>query len=196
MGSGLDIGHFLYTYLMSSPYLSLYAEIANQKIYNMLKINNQNDFWQGLNEEELRYRYVGAPENVFRQITTLWDLSEKAKKKNECDTEYLSQSSLYIAAPTWLAPRMLMNREYTYAEFWAAGHQSPFLRVLGLWQKNIHLPPSVIRPTNEGGLVKLDGFHRLALAVISGPPTLPFYCCFNEIPEGIELMNSEAEPNA
>lgn len=151
--------------------------------------------WQGFNEEELRRQYVGAPERVFRRITPLWDLSEEAKNKNECDPEYLSRCSLYNAAPTSLIPRMLMSRHYIFDEFWKAGFESRFLRVLGLWQEKIQLPPPVIRPrpTEEGVLVKIDGFHRLALAVISGSPSIPFYCCFNEVPEGIGLMNSETD---
>lgn len=63
------------------------------------------------------------------------------------------------------------------------------------WEGLNHMPlsPPVLKPTDEGKIVKCDGYHRLAVALVSGADVVPFYCNFIHVPEGVELYRSKGQ---
>jgi len=142
-------------------------------------------FWEGLNEVDLNSRFVGADLSAFQRIEPVWDTGQDAMIFNQHNQEYLESCSLYICPSDRLYELIFLRRHYTFEHFWDNGNRNKFLRVIGHWLNGQVLSPAVLKPADNGRLIKLDGFHRLAIAFISGSKNIPFYCAFEELPDGI-----------
>lgn len=143
-------------------------------------------FWQGINAEELKTKYVGADNTLIQHLRPVWDLRRSALRigdmANQIDPE---------AIPLYLATRDAILRYSRYGDWELTmehGVEAKFLRVLGNWEQGRALTPPLLWMWGDQ-LAHRDGHHRMKIALMSGAPVIPFYC-----KEAFDFPGIEAAP--
>lgn len=154
--------------------------------------SNPRSFWQRLDEKSILARYRDLPiDKISPRLNICWDLSEESRYQNEeADDEYLDRCGLYQCDTFNF--RILIGSFQTYSICDEAFSERHFHRILGHWERGTPLSPPVLKQKEDGFLHKLDGFHRIAVALACKVTSIPFFTVFNEpVPNDVEILSTQ-----
>ncbi|MDB6120952.1 MAG: hypothetical protein JWO08_4733 [Verrucomicrobiaceae bacterium] len=140
-------------------------------------------FWDGLDEVELKA--------IFDDLCPVWDLRPESIVHNEVVPEAISGALLYLAKRDAFIRHCADAEIYQHEVFkkWSGADQ--IHRVIGQWRRGEALTPPLFFRDHESMLRKVDGHHRITVALLCRSPVLPFYCKENLHFDGIYLASSD-----
>ena len=126
---------------------------------------------------ELELEFWKKPSVVGEKVTPLWDLNRSSLWWNwELSIDDASEISLVEDNGKFgIGARLFRPDAYRFPGNWRALDKDKALLVIDCWLNGIPLTPPVLVPREDGTLGKVDGFHRLVLALMCRPHTVPFW---------------------
>ena len=134
------------------------------------------EFWKGLDYSDLKTRYNSAPLSAFRSIVPVWDMRPGAISHNPVVPEAIDDAKLYIATREALIANCPDRNIYTHERFRDHSTFDRILRVIGHWEKREPLTPPLFWLSDNQEIAKVDGHHRITVALLSGASRIPLYC--------------------
>lgn len=141
--------------------------------------------WYGLDRKSLESRFSGPDMPSLVGIKPVWDFRLSALERNDMKKQYDNSVILYVAE----RDAFLRGSDYdeNYVIESTRRMDSQCLRVIGHWERGDALTPPVFKI--EGGkLYKIDGGHRVKIALLAKAPMIPFYCTCRLSMDGISIL--------
>lgn len=134
------------------------------------------DFPRNEHYAELRCRFWRNPTAVFDLVTPRWTLEKSALALNwEIDESEIPACTLRHFEQRELARSLHRPDVFRFPGNWGAINEDKALMILKHWLEERELTPPVLTLRADGTWGKRDGFHRLILAMMCAPSTIPIW---------------------
>lgn len=134
------------------------------------------DFPRSERYAELHRRFWKNPAAVLELITPRWTLEKSALALNwEIEDSEIHTCTLRHFEQRDLARSLHRPDVFRFPGNWKAIDEDKALMILNHWLEARELTPPVLTLRADGTLGKRDGFHRLVLAMMCGPSTIPIW---------------------
>lgn len=168
-----------------------YTDHIEEMIRSLCFIRPDPRFWDGLDEAALISQFEETGVTAFGCITPIWNLSPPALSFNDVAPEALSGAELYMADREAFLSCCADAGIYCHSAFRIYSDYSQILKVAGQWLRGDALTPPLFFLDSEQKLRKVDGHHRITVALLAETPILPFYCQETLTIQGIDRASPE-----
>ena len=124
----------------------------------------------------IRSRFDGSNPAEFLTITPRWDLRLSARRFNRVIPDAIEGARLYIAERSSLIAYCPDREIYQHSRYLDFSSASQILRVIDHWERTNSLTPPLFFQSSDLELRKVDGHHRVTVALLSEAPYIPIYC--------------------
>jgi hypothetical protein len=139
--------------------------------------NDATGFRSTAEYHELRQQYWGAPQSAFRSLDIRWDRRQAAVRFNwEASDSMQKACQLFELETDRLLRLTSFKHKLRFDRIFDPENDYLFLRVVGHWKIGLPLTPPFLE-LRDGQFAKVDGWHRLAVAVAAQVPVIPFWTC-------------------
>ena len=151
--------------------------LDDEKLYQIREVLDAEASGWGRSESEksLKARYWKVPQSTYRSLKVCWDFRPIAIRLSEATGDYLRACRLYECDLQQLLFHLSQNHNWRFDRLFEEAKENRLLRVIGLWEIGSPLTPPVLTLRDDGRLGKIDGFHRLAVAIAAEVPCIPFW---------------------
>lgn len=126
---------------------------------------------------ELESEFWRKPDEVFRKVVPLWDLRKSSLSWNwEVSGSDVNGCRLIQNLGKFeIGRRMFKPEAYRFPGNWRGIDRDKALLVIDYWLRGIPLTPPILVARKDGTWGKLDGFHRLVIALMGMPRDVPVW---------------------